>query len=73
MGTLGQNLRHVRIDRRLLQKDVCAKAGLSQKYLSEIELDKVDPRVSVVQRLAEALGCSVNDLVGCTPRNGQPV
>ena len=66
MGTLGQNIVKARVDKRWKQKDLVEKAGLSQKYLSQIELDKVDPRVSVVVRIAEALGVSLDALLGRT-------
>ena len=66
MGTLGQNIVKARVDKRWKQKDLVEKAGLSQKYLSQIELDKVDPRVSVVVRIAAALGASLDALLGHT-------
>jgi transcriptional regulator with XRE-family HTH domain len=68
MGTLGQNIVKARIDKRWKQKDLVEKAGISQKYLSQIELDKVDPRVSVLVRLADALGVSADALLGRGPR-----
>jgi predicted transcriptional regulator len=45
-----------------IQKDLQEATGLSQKYLSQVELDKVDPRFSVVKRIARALGMSLNTL-----------
>ncbi len=66
MGTLGQNIVKARVDKRWKQKDLVEKAGLSQKYLSQIELDKVDPRVGVLVRIADALGVSTDSLLGRT-------
>lgn len=65
METFGQHIRKARIDKRMMQKELGEKAKLSQKYLSEIELDKVDPRLSVARRIAAALGLSLNDLTTC--------
>jgi transcriptional regulator with XRE-family HTH domain len=63
MATLGQNIVKARIDKRMKQQDLWQKAGLSQRYLSAVENDKVDPRVSVVRRIARALGLTFNDLI----------
>ena len=63
MATLGQNIVKARIDKRMKQQDLLLKSGLSQRYLSAVENDKVDPRISVVRRIARALGVTVNDLL----------
>jgi len=60
MSTLGREIRKARIDKGWKQKELWQAAGLSQKYLSEIESDKVDPRFSIVQRIATALGISLD-------------
>lgn len=44
------------------QQDLQVATGLSQKYLSQIELDKVDPRFSIVKRIARALAVSLDTL-----------
>ena len=66
MGTLGQNIIKARVDRRMKQKDLLGKADLSQRYLSALEHDKVDPRLSVLVRLADALEVSLDYLAGRT-------
>lgn len=63
MTTLGQNIVKARIDKRMKQQDLLQRSGLSQRYLSAVENDKVDPRISVVQRIARALEVTVNDLL----------
>lgn len=63
MATLGQNIVKARVDKRMKQQDLLHKTGLSQRYLSAVENDKVDPRISVVRRIAKALGVTVNDLL----------
>lgn len=62
MMSLGKEIKKARIEKGWQQKDLRAATGLSQKYLSEVELDKVDPRFSVVQRIAAALGASLDVL-----------
>ena len=62
MTSLGQEIKKVRIEKGWKQKDLRAATGLSQKYLSEVELNKVDPRISIVKRIALALGVSLDRL-----------
>jgi transcriptional regulator with XRE-family HTH domain len=62
MRTLGREIKKARIDKGWKQKELQEKTGLSQKYLSEIEGEKVDPRFSIVQRIADALGVSLDQL-----------
>jgi DNA-binding XRE family transcriptional regulator len=59
---LGARIKLARIDKGWKQQDLQAATGLSQKYLSQIELDKVDPRFSIVKRIARALGVSMDRL-----------
>ena len=62
MRRLGREIRKVRIDKGWKQQELQVATGLSQTYLSQIELDKVDPRWSIVQRIATALGVSLDRL-----------
>jgi transcriptional regulator with XRE-family HTH domain len=62
MAHLGREIKKARIDKDWKQHDLCEATGLSQKYVSAIELEKVDPRFSVVQRIARALGVSLDQL-----------
>jgi DNA-binding XRE family transcriptional regulator len=62
MMSLGIEVKKGRIDRRWQQEDLAQAAGISRKYLSQIENDRVDPRFSIVQRLAQALGVSLDTL-----------
>ena len=60
--SLGKEIKKARIDKGWQQKDLQEATGLSQKYLSQVELDKVDPRFSVVKRIGRALGVSLDRL-----------
>ena len=75
MSTLGKEIKKARIEQGWKQKDLQARTGLSQKYLSQIENDAVDPRVSVLKKIARALQVSADGLLGLnaseqTIRNG---
>jgi transcriptional regulator with XRE-family HTH domain len=63
MAKLGREIRKARIDKGWKQKDLQNATGLNQKYLSEIENDAVDPRISIVVRIAKALGVTMDRLV----------
>lgn len=58
--SLGKEIRKARIDKGLQQGELCKAVRLSQKYMSQIENDKADPRFSIVQRIARALGVSLD-------------
>jgi transcriptional regulator with XRE-family HTH domain len=62
MMSLGKEIKKIRIEKGWKQKELVLATGLSQKYLSEIERDTVDPRFSIVKRIARALGVSVDRL-----------
>lgn len=55
-------LREHREKLHLTQKQLAEKAGIGQATISETERGKYTPGVDVALMLAEALGCSVEDL-----------
>ena len=67
MMSLGREIKKARIDKGWKQKDLRDATGLSQKYLSEIESDHVDPRFSIVKRIAQAIGVSLDQLARDAP------
>ena len=52
---IGRRLRAERTRRFLTQAQLAVKAGISQKQLSKIENDEVEPRFSTILSLADAL------------------
>lgn len=56
-------LREWRKRAHLRQEDLAAKVGCSQPHLSCLERGERSPSLILLLRLAEALGCSVMDLV----------
>lgn len=55
MVSLGKEIKKARIDKGLHQKDLQKLTGISQKHISAIETDSVDPRWSMMKRLAAVL------------------
>jgi transcriptional regulator with XRE-family HTH domain len=60
--SLGKEIKKARIDRGWKQQDLQVVTGLSQKYLSAVELDKAQPSFDVVKRIARALNVSLDTL-----------
>ena len=52
-------LRRQRNQRRLTLNDVSAMTSMSPQHLSEIESSKRDPRLSSVERIADAMGLTL--------------
>ena len=59
---IGAAIRRERVTRFWTQERLASEAGITQKQLSLIEADKVDPRFSTILKLAEALGIEPGDL-----------
>ncbi len=53
---IGPRVRDERVKRFWTQERLASAAGISQKALSKIENDEVEPRFSTILKLAEALG-----------------
>lgn len=66
MASLGREIRKARIDKGLMQKDLAIMLGIPQQYISRIEGDKADVRVSTLERIAKALCVKVSDLFRAT-------
>ncbi|NMB26377.1 MAG: helix-turn-helix transcriptional regulator [Firmicutes bacterium] len=56
------NLRNIGLERSLTQEELAVAAGITRPYLSDIEWGKKMPGGSVVLRLANACGVSVEGL-----------
>lgn len=59
---IGARLRNIRRARRLKLRDVADRVGCSEGYLSKIETSKTAPSLSVLHRVASALGTNMSYL-----------
>ncbi|MBU4335052.1 MAG: helix-turn-helix domain-containing protein [Actinobacteria bacterium] len=59
---IGHVLREARLDRGLRLTDVCARAGLSPQYLSEIERGRKEASSQVLAAVTAALGLTLVEL-----------
>jgi XRE family transcriptional regulator, fatty acid utilization regulator len=65
----GERLRHYRRRRDLTLGELGARVGRQASYLSQVENGQREPRLSLVNDLARALGCGADDLLDPNPPN----
>ena len=61
---IGDRLKNVRTRRALTQRELAERAGISTNALNRLELDKAEPHMSTLRKLARALGIDPTELVG---------
>ncbi len=60
---IGNRLKALRVRRALTQHELAEKAGISTNALNRIELNKAEPHMSTLRKLAKALGVEPHELV----------
>lgn len=60
----GQRIRLLRTEEGLTLAQLAKKAGIGASYLSEIEREQVSPAPATLNRIAEALGTGVGQILG---------
>jgi transcriptional regulator with XRE-family HTH domain len=64
MSTIGKNIKRLRQEKGLSQDKLSKLADLSLNTVVKIELDnRPNPTIETVQRIAKALGVSVDELL----------
>lgn len=69
-GRLGVRLRQLRRARRLTQEQLAERAGLSYKFIGEVERGKGNPTLTTLGAISDALGVGLVDLLAIDP--GRP-
>ena len=62
-GRVGARLKQLRQARRLTQEQLAERAGLSYKFIGELERGRGNPTLTTLGALAEALGVGLIDLL----------
>ena len=62
-GRLGARLKQLRHARRLTQEQLAERAGLSYKFLGELERGRGNPTLTTLAALSDALGVRLVDLL----------
>ncbi len=57
------NMRRLRYDKKLTQEELAERSGLSMRYVGSIERGAVSASVSVLGKVADALGVAPCDLI----------
>lgn len=60
---LGKNLKRLRTIKSLSQNAIAKRLEVHRAYISGIENGKRNPTLSTIQRLAEAIGVSADELL----------
>jgi transcriptional regulator with XRE-family HTH domain len=61
---IGDRLKALRIRRALTQQELADRAGVSSNALNRIGLNKAEPHMSTLRKLAKALDVDPTELVG---------
>lgn len=69
LNTLGHRIRHHRLRNDLTLDELGARVGVAGSQLSLIENGKREPKLSLLQAIAEATGTDVADLLSSEPPN----
>lgn len=69
LTTLGHRIRHYRLERGFTLDELGAEVGVAGSQLSLIENGRREPKLSLLQSIAEATGTEVADLLSTDPPN----
>jgi DNA-binding XRE family transcriptional regulator len=61
-GETMNNLKNIRQKKKLSQKSLADKAGISRVHLTQIENGKAIPSILVARKIADALNCEIETI-----------
>ena len=61
--SFGKNLKDMRVEKNVSQDDLAKKIGVHANHISRYERDLSSPSIEVVQKIADALEISIDELV----------
>lgn len=59
-----KNLREIRKARKMTQKELSERSRVNRINISQYEIGVKNPNLTTVQKLASALGCTIEQLLG---------
>lgn len=62
--TTGENIRRIRKERGYTQKRLADKCEMYESQIRKYELDKANPKIETLEKIAAALDCAVSDIRG---------
>lgn len=60
---LGQNMKRIRAKKKMSQGDIARALEVDRGYISNIENGKKNPTIATIQKLANTLGVSADELL----------
>lgn len=61
---IGENIKELRNKNNLTQEELATKTGLSKNAIWNYENNKRKPNIEILNKIANALNVTVNDLIG---------
>lgn len=61
---VGDNIRKVRMKRGLTQAQLADRVNVSEKTVSSWEVNRTEPSMSYIERIADVLTCQKSELLG---------
>lgn len=62
--SIGENIKFWREKRDLKQFELAAFLGVSDKTVSSWEINRTEPKMSMVEKISHALNCKKTDIIG---------
>lgn len=62
MSEIGAAIKEVRLKKKLSQRKLASLAGISNTYLSDIEVGRTNPSLKTLKKIAGALEIEIKDL-----------
>lgn len=53
------DIRELRISKKITQRQLAEKTGISQQHISKIENGEIAPTYATLEKIAKALGCEI--------------
>lgn len=63
MSIVSENIKRVRTEKHMDQKDLADKLNVSNKTVSSWECGRTEPKMGMIEKLCQALGCTKADLI----------
>ncbi len=60
---LGKNIKRIRERKKMSQGDICRAVGLDRAQISNIEAGKGNPTLATIDKIAQALGVTSDELL----------
>jgi len=69
---VAQNIRRIRLERRLSQEALAYEAEVNRAHMSAVERGVANPTVDFLEKLARVLKCTVGELTSAEPNAAAP-